>query len=364
MNRSRRVRLPNDSSNDAIVYVAAPLSGLQANAGQTALGGVRLAAEEINRSGGLLGRRLVVRGLDDRSDSDVAVANVGALRQALVRGERIAGVIGHLNSGPTAAALPLYEEMGLVLITPAAGERILTHRGHTMFFRVNASESVQAGVVARFLVDQLSAQRVAVLHNGSEDGESLATALIDNLQELGAAAVIQLEVDAGRREAAELLQPLRDAAADAVFVAGYATEAPYLRAGLVRAGLDLPMLTSDGAFLTATVDEAFGAAEGMYVSAFAPTPPVAADERWINAYRALEFRDPGAYSINGYVAMQALAAGARAANSLQGEEIAKALREIEIETLLGPLRFGGNGEPVDPQVWIYRVEEDGVKQTE
>ena len=62
--------------------------------------------------------------------------------------------------------------------------------------------------------------------------------------------------------------------------------------------------------------------------------------------------------------MQALAAGARAANSLQGEEIAKALREIEIETLLGPLRFGGNGEPVDPQVWIYRVEEDGVKQTE
>ena len=352
------------TAGDAIVYVAAPFSGPQADAGQTALGGARLAAEEINRSGGLLGHRLVVRALDDEAESNAAVANVDRLRQALRRNERIVGVIGHLNSGPTAAALPLYEGMGLVLITPAAGKRSLTHRGHTMFFRVNASDSDQAAVVARFFVEKMSAQRVAIVHNDTEYGRELAAGLIDTLQELGATAAIQLEFESGQRDVAQLLRPIRDSAADAVFFAGNATEAASLRAGLVEAGVRLPMLASDGAFLTTTIDEAPGAAEGMYVSAFAPSPQIAADGSWIKAYRSLESREPGPYSINGYAAMQALAAGVRAANSFQGAEIAQAMRALEVETLLGPLRFSANGDPVDPQVWIYRVEGDEFRQVE
>ncbi|OUC08117.1 hypothetical protein RY27_10885 [Litorilinea aerophila] len=90
---------------DVIVYVAVPLSGFQANGGQTVLGGVRLAAAELNRSGGLLGYRVVVRPLDDESDSEVAVAQVAQIQEALDQGERVLGVIGHLNSGQTLAAM-------------------------------------------------------------------------------------------------------------------------------------------------------------------------------------------------------------------------------------------------------------------
>ena len=68
---------------DAVVYVAVPLSGFQANGGQTILGGVRLAAAEINNAGGLLGYRIVVRPLDDESDSDVALARTEEVRQAI-----------------------------------------------------------------------------------------------------------------------------------------------------------------------------------------------------------------------------------------------------------------------------------------
>ncbi len=352
------------TAGDAIVYVTLPLSGGRADAGQTALGGVRLAAKEINRSGGLLGHRLVVRALDDQSNSDVAIANVEVLRQAQGRNERIIGVVGHFDSAPIAAALPLYQGMGLVLITPAAGERSLTYLGHTLFFRVNANDSLQAAVVARFLVEQMRAQRVAVIHNGTRYGRELTAGLIDNLQNVGAAVPIQVEFDAGQQDGGELLAQIREASADALFFAGYAVEAANLRARFVEAGVELPMLASDGAFQTAAIDEAAGAAEGMYVSAFAPSPRLAADKRWIDAYRALESRDPGPYSINGYVAMQALAAGVRAANSFQGEEIANALRAIEIETLLGPLRFGGNGDRSDAQIWIYRVEGNEFKQVE
>src|SRR3954466_9427391 len=84
------------TKGDAIVFVAVPLSGFQANGGQTILGGVRLAAEEINRNGGLLGYKVVVRPLDDESDDDVAVKQISQIEQALSSSEKVLGVIGHL----------------------------------------------------------------------------------------------------------------------------------------------------------------------------------------------------------------------------------------------------------------------------
>ncbi len=95
---------PN-AEGEVVVYVAVPLSGFQANGGQTILGGVRLAAEEINRSGGLLGKTVVVRPLDDESDSDTAVSQVAQIDNALSNGDEVIGIIGHLNSGQTQAAM-------------------------------------------------------------------------------------------------------------------------------------------------------------------------------------------------------------------------------------------------------------------
>ncbi len=77
---------------DVVVYVAVPLSGFQANGGQTILGGVRLAAAEINNAGGLLGYRVVVRPLDDESDSDVAVSRAAEIQQAIDAGDRVLAV--------------------------------------------------------------------------------------------------------------------------------------------------------------------------------------------------------------------------------------------------------------------------------
>ncbi len=350
------------SRGELVVYVAVPLSGFQANGGQTVLGGVRLAAEEINRQGGLLGYRVVVRPLDDESDSQVAVDNVALIRQAMDRGDRVVGVIGHLNSGQTEATLPLYQELGLLVITPTASEQSLTRQGYTHFFRVNAHDGVQAQVDARFLVEEMGANRVAVIHNDTGYGRGLADSLVQELTQLGATVVFRAEVAEGQSDFQELLPQIRAADPDAIFYAGYEIEAPYLRASLVEAGLDLPMLASDGAFLAATIDEARGTAEGMYVSAFAPSPQNVADARWIEAYQAVEYRDPDTYSVNGYVAMQVLAEGIRRANTPDPQAVAQALRENEIPTLLGPLRFDANGDLVNPRIWIYRVENDEFRQ--
>lgn len=349
---------------DAVVFVAVPLSGFQANGGQTVLGGVRLAAEEINQRGGLLGYRVVVRPLDDESDSDMAVAQVEQIQTAINSGEHVLGIIGHLNSGQTLAAMELYQSMPVVVITPTASEQSLTERGYTNFFRVNANDAIQAQVDAAFLVQTLGAQRVVVVHNDTEYGRGLGTSMEAELRALGAEVVIDLEVTEGQSRYVDEVAQIQATNADAIFYAGYEIEAPYLRAELTEAGVDLPMLASDGAFLAATIDEANGTAEGMYVSAFAPSPRNAADEEWFEAYQAVEYRNPDTYSVNGYVAMQVLADGVQQAETFGADAVAQAIRNNTLETILNGLRFDKNGDLVDPQIWIYQVVNSEFQQVQ
>jgi len=352
------------TKGDVIVYVAVPLSGFQANGGQTVLGGVRLAAEQINRSGGLLGYRVVVRPLDDESDSDVAVAQVAVIQDALSKGERVIAVIGHLNSGQTLAAMELYKDLPLIVITPTASEQSLSQKGYTNFFRVNASDDVQAAVDARFLTEYLKATRVAVVFNNTEYGQGLAASLIKELEARGAQAVTRIEVEEGQGQYGTEVQQIQAATADAIFYAGYEIEAPFLRYELVKAGVAVPMLGSDGVFLAASIDDSDGTAEGMYVSAFAPSPRYVADAQWFEAYQVVEYRNPDTYSVNGYVAMQVLAEGVRKANGFEASKIANALRSESVPTLLNNLRYQASGDLTDPQIWIYQVVNNEFQQVD
>jgi branched-chain amino acid transport system substrate-binding protein len=89
-----------------------------------------------------------------------------------------------------------------------------------------------------------------------------------------------------------------------------------------------------------------------------------ADERWFEAYQAVEYRNPDTYSVNGYVAMQVLAAGVGAADSLGAAAVADALRGNSLATLLGDLRYQPNGDLVDPQIWIYQVSGGDFQQVQ
>jgi branched-chain amino acid transport system substrate-binding protein len=171
-------------------------------------------------------------------------------------------------------------------------------------------------------------------------------------------------VSEGQSVYATEVERLAQSQADAVYYAGYEIEAPYLRAAIVEARLNLPFLASDGAFLGATIDESAGTAEGMYVSAFAPSPRNVADAQWFEAYQAVEYRNPDTYSVNGYVAMQALAEAVRDADSFDREAVAEALRDNSIDTLLGNLQFEDDGDLVDPQIWIYQVQNEEFTQVD
>jgi len=97
---------------------------------------------------------------------------------------------------------------------------------------------------------------------------------------------------------------------DAIFYAGYEVETPYLRNALVKAGVQVPFMASDGAFLSATIDESDGTAKACISAALRRAASVV-DKNWIAAYQAVENRNPETYSINGYSAMKALARPSR-----------------------------------------------------
>jgi branched-chain amino acid transport system substrate-binding protein len=347
---------------EVTVYVAAPLTGFQANGGQTVLGGARLAAAKLNQQGGLLGYTVKIVPVDDESDSEVAVEVAGQISEAVGRGEPVLGVIGHYNSGQTLAAMEIYQDLSIIVVTPTASETSISQRGYSNFFRVNANDAVQARVAAGFLVNTLGARRIAVLHNDTEYGVGLAREINAALASLGAEVVVTRQVTEGQERYDAEVSAVQGANPDAIFYAGYEIEAPYLRAALVQAGVTQPMLASDGAFLSATIDEAGGAAEGLYVSAFAPSPASVADSQWIKEYQAVDFRNPDTYSINGYSALMLLAEGVKKANSLDAEQIAAALHGSTVSSLLGQLSFDNQGDLTDPTVYIFQVKDNAFVQ--
>ena len=347
---------------EVIVYVAAPLSGFQANGGQTVLGGAKLMAEQLNKAGGLLGYQVQVVGIDDESDSDVAVEVAEQIREAIGRGDRVIGMIGHYNSGQTLAAMEIYKDLSLVIITPTASEVSITQRGYRNFFRVNANDATQARVDAEFLVNTLGARRVAVVYNDDPYGQGLGTLIADNLRDLGAQVPVEIQVAVEQSSFAEEVRRIAEANPDAIFYGGYEVEAPYLRAELVEAGITVPFLASDGAFLSATIDESGGAAEGIYVSAFAPSPAAAVDKQWVREYQEVDYRNPDTYSINGYSAMQVLAEGVKKANSFDAAEVAQAIRQLDFDALMGHISYDQDGDLKEQSIYIFQVQDGAFVQ--
>lgn len=346
------------TKGEVVVYVAAPLSGFQANAGQTVLGGARLAAEQINRAGGLLGYKVTIVGLDDESDSDVAVDIAAEVQAAVDGGENVLAVIGHLNSGQTLAAMDTYKDLSLVVITPTASEVSLTEKGYRNFFRVNANDKTQARVDAEFLTNTLGAKRVAVVYNDDPYGQGLGRLITGELQALGAQVVLDLQVAVEQSTFPDEIPQIVAAQPDAIFYGGYEVETPYLRLELVEAGLNIPFLASDGAFLAATIDEAGNAADGMYVSAFGPKPQAAVEEAWIKEYQAIEYRNPDTYSINGFSALKVLAEGVKKAGTFDATQVAAAIHNLAgVTTPMGDLSYDNEGDLQDQKIYIFQVQQ-------
>jgi branched-chain amino acid transport system substrate-binding protein len=347
---------------EVTVYVAAPLSGWQADGGQTVVGGVRLMAERVNAAGGLLGYQVRVVAVDDEADSDVAVQVATEIRDAVQRGDRVIGIVGHYNSGQSLAAMEIYKDLPLVVVTPTASDVSLTQKGYRNFFRVNATDAAQAPVDARFLVQELGARRIAVVHADNEYGRGLREQMLAALAALGVEPVVVLEIPEAAQSQAVAVERIKTAEPDAVFLGGYETEGYVLLPELREAGVTVPFMASDGCFLYEFIDGSGPAAEGVYVSGITPDPKQTTDAKWWRDYQELEARNPGTYSIAGYSAMEVIAKGIQQAGTFGVDQVAAAIRSLDFRSIVGRISYDSAGDLQEQRVYVFKVEGGDFRQ--
>lgn len=346
---------PSTPKGEVIVYVAVPLSGWQAEGGQTLAGGVRLMAAELNQAGGLLGYRVKIVPVDDEADPDTAALVAEDIRASIERGDRVVGVIGHYNSGETSVAMEVYKNLPFVVITATASDVAITQRGYRNFFRVNATDAAQAPVDARFLVETLGAKRIALVYADNDYGRGLREQMTKALEALGQQPAVVIEIPEAAPTQAEAVAKIKASGADAVFLAGYETEGYILLPELRQAGVNVPFLCSDGCLPYAFIDESGPAAEGAYVSGITPDPQAVSDEKWWKAYQEVEHRNPGTYSTAGYSAMAVLAEGIKQAKSFDRDKVADALRRLQFRTLVGEISYDDKGDLRQQNIYIFQV---------
>src|SRR5256714_5518183 len=160
--------------------VGGPLTGGSAAFGAQLKNGAEQAVEDINAAGGILGQKLSVTTGDDRADpkEGVSVANKFV-------GDGVKFVVGHFNSGVTIPASEVYQENGILEITPAATNPKVTDRGMWNIFRTCGRDDQQGGVAGSIIAEKFKGKRVAVIHDKTTYGQGLAEETRKNLNTKG-----------------------------------------------------------------------------------------------------------------------------------------------------------------------------------
>ncbi len=347
-------------SGEAYLYVAVPLTGDMANRGQEIAGGARLRADEVNREGGALGKRVTVRAVDDGGDGDAAVDAAKRVAEAVRGGEQVLGVVGHYNSGATGPALDnVYKDLDLVVITPGSSNPTLTQKGYSRFFRVVSTDDIQGPVDARKAIS-LGWRRIAVLHTDNLYARGLAAAFAGELRQRGVEPVIDVEMKYNNlgvflRELPGNVSKTLGLNPDGVFFAGDYPEGIPLLDSLRTAGYTGGFMTGDSVMEYEFIDALGSKAEGAIISNIQPEMAAVASEAWKSAYRALEKRSPGMDSITGYAAAHVLLEGIKRANAARGSSVADALRKLELKTIVGDWSADARGDMRVRKIFLFQV---------
>src|SRR5690554_6395788 len=153
------------------IGIAGPMTGPVAQYGDMQFSGTRMAIERINAAGGITGEEIVAVEVDDVCDPKQAVT----VASRLVR-EAVQHVVGHLCSSPTQPASDIYEDEGILMITPASTRRDSTHRGYELIFGTIGVHNMQGPVAGNYIASEGPA-RETVVHYNQQYGEGIAAAV-------------------------------------------------------------------------------------------------------------------------------------------------------------------------------------------
>jgi branched-chain amino acid transport system substrate-binding protein len=350
------IALAGGASAQVKFGMAGPITGPSAATGAQMKNGVDQAAADINAAGGILGQKITVSYGDDVSDpkQGVSVANKFA-------GDGVKFVIGNYNSGVTIPSSEVYQENGILAITPASTNPTVTERKMWNIFRVCGRDDQQGKVAGDYILNHLKGKKIAVVHDKTTYGKGLADETKKTINKGGMKEVLYEGINTGEKDFSALVSKIKQSGADLVYFGGLYTEGGLIVRQMRDQGVKAPLMGGDGI----TSDE-FAAVGGPGVEGtlmtYGPDPrnkPEA--KKVVEEFRAKKF-EPEAYTLYSYAGVQIIKQAAEAAKSLDPKKVAEKMHSgMPFKTVLGDISFDKKGDitKLDYVMYIWKKDATG-----
>jgi branched-chain amino acid transport system substrate-binding protein len=206
------------------------------------------------------------------ADDDGGTPEGGAaVANKLVSDPTVVAVAGHIFSGATDAAMPIYENASIPMMSPSATNPPLTQKGSKVFNRVAFTDAVQGKFAAEYLYNKLGITRLALMHDGGAYGQGLAEVVRDEYTALGGEVVAFEAISPGEADYSAPLAAISAGSPEALYYGGYIQEAVVIVNQMATAGMgDTIFFGCDGTFGADFVERTGANGEGSYGTSLIP----------------------------------------------------------------------------------------------
>ena len=330
-------------AQDIPIAVVGPVTGSNAALGEQMTHGAKMAVADINAKGGVLGKKLDLIIADDACDPKQAVAAAND-----VVGKKVVFVAGHYCSSSSIPASAVYNEAGVLQITPASTNPALTD---------DAAKKGWDNVFRSCGADHFKGKRVAIVHDKTAYGKGIADETKKAMNAAGLKEAMYEAITQGDKDFSALISKMKQANIDAIYFGGYQTEAGLIVRQARDQGLQAQFIGAD-ALVTEEFWKISGPAGEGTLMTFPPDPRnVPAAKAVVDKFTTGGY-NPEGYTLYTYAAIQAFAAAANKAKSLKVDDLSKALKSMTVDTVIGPLSWDKKGDVTDPK-YVFYVWKDG-----
>jgi branched-chain amino acid transport system substrate-binding protein len=338
------------------IAVGGPITGPSAATGAQMKNGVDQAAADINKAGGILGQKISVSYGDDVSDpkQGVSVANKFSA-------DGVKFVIGHYNSGVTIPSSEVYQENGILEITPASTNPTVTERKMWNIFRVCGRDDQQGQVAGEYIVKHFKGKKIAVVHDKTTYGKGLADETRKAMGKGGMKEVLYEGVNTGEKDYSALVSKIKQSGADLIYWGGLYTEGGLIVRQMRDQGVKAPLMGGDGITSDEFASVGGPGVEGTLMT-YGPDPRNKPDaKKVVEEFRAKKF-EPEAYTLYSYAGVQIIKQAAEAAKSLDPKKVAEKMHSgMQFKTVLGDISYDKKGDitKLDYVMYIWKKDASG-----
>ena len=346
----------SQESDSIKIALVGPTTGPVAQYGDMQMTGAKMAVERINAAGGVNGQKLEAVVIDDVCEPKQAVA---AANKVVNQG--IKYVVGHLCSGSTQPASDIYEDEGILMITPASTSPAITERGFKMIFRTIGLDSQQGPVAGRYIANNMKPAKMAVIHDKQQYGQGIAGEVKKTVESMGINVVLFEGVNKDQKDFSALITKMKSADVDFVYYGGYHPELGLILRQSREQGFTSRFMGPEGVGNKDISTIAGEASEGLLVTLPSDFSKVAANADLVKAFEAKGQDSSGPFVMPGYAAVQIIADSMKATGSQDPRKLAEYMRNSSFDTPIGKVAYKANGDLKEFQFVIFNWHADATK---